>query len=95
MVTGTSGVDETVADQAAKQQNLTTTQMLSTSPYVIQLNTMIPPFDDQKARDAIYYATDTEAIRKGLEKASTENTVRLAIEQGMSTVEAFRKYGVM
>jgi len=55
-----------LVDQAAKQQNLTTTQMLSTSPYVIQLNTSKPPFDDQKARDAIYYATDTEAIRKGL-----------------------------
>ena len=40
--------------------------MLSTSPYVIQLNTSKPPFDDQKARDAVYYATDTEAIRKGL-----------------------------
>ena len=40
--------------------------MLSTSPYVIQLNTTAPPFDDQKARDAVYYATDAEAIRKGL-----------------------------
>lgn len=55
-----------LVDQASKQSNLTTTQMLSTSPYVIQLNTSTPPFDDQKARDAIYYATDTEAIRKGL-----------------------------
>jgi peptide/nickel transport system substrate-binding protein len=55
-----------LVDQASKQPNLTTTQMLSTSPYVIQLNTTAPPFDDQKARDAIYYATDAEAIRKGL-----------------------------
>jgi peptide/nickel transport system substrate-binding protein len=55
-----------LVDQASKQPNLTTTQMLSTSPYVIQLNTEIAPFDDQKARDAIYYATDAEAIRKGL-----------------------------
>jgi peptide/nickel transport system substrate-binding protein len=55
-----------LVDQAAKQSNLTTTQMESTSPYVLQLNTTKPPFDDQKARDAIYYATDTEAIRKGL-----------------------------
>jgi peptide/nickel transport system substrate-binding protein len=55
-----------LVDQASKQSNLTTTQMDSTSPYVLQLNTSKPPFDDQKARDAIYYATDTEAIRKGL-----------------------------
>jgi peptide/nickel transport system substrate-binding protein len=39
------------------------TQQLSTSPYNIQLNTDRPPFDDKKARDAIYYATDSEAIR--------------------------------
>jgi peptide/nickel transport system substrate-binding protein len=57
-----------IIDQAAQQDSLTVTQMLSTSPYVIQLNTTKPPFDDQKAREAIYYATDTEAIGSGLFK---------------------------
>lgn len=38
---------------------------------------------------------EEEAIRRALEKASTENRVRQAIEQGMSTVEAFRTFGVM
>ncbi|MBL8329186.1 MAG: RraA family protein [Rubrivivax sp.] len=38
---------------------------------------------------------EEEAIRRALEKADTENRVRLAIERGMSTVEAFRTYGVM
>jgi 4-hydroxy-4-methyl-2-oxoglutarate aldolase len=38
---------------------------------------------------------EVEAIRRGLEKASTENKVRDAIQQGMSTVEAFRHFGVM
>ncbi len=38
---------------------------------------------------------EEEAIRKALEKASTENQVRLAIQNGMSTVEAFRTFGVM
>lgn len=38
---------------------------------------------------------EEEAIRRALEKASTENRVRLAIEAGMSTVEAFRRFGVM
>jgi regulator of RNase E activity RraA len=40
-------------------------------------------------------AAEEEAIRRALEKVSAENTVRLAIERGMSTQEAFRTYGVM
>jgi 4-hydroxy-4-methyl-2-oxoglutarate aldolase len=38
---------------------------------------------------------EEEAIRRALEKASTENKVRQAIERGMSTVEAFKTFGVM
>ena len=38
---------------------------------------------------------EQEAIRRALEKASTENKVRDAIRQGMGTVEAFRTFGVM
>ena len=38
---------------------------------------------------------EAEAIGKALEKAGTENRVRQAIEQGMSTVEAFKTFGVM
>lgn len=38
---------------------------------------------------------EEEAIRSALEKVSTENQVRAAIERGMSTVEAFRTFGVM
>jgi regulator of RNase E activity RraA len=38
---------------------------------------------------------EEEAIRRALEKASTENKVRDAIQNGMSTVEAFRQFGVM
>ena len=40
-------------------------------------------------------AAEEEAIRRALEKASTENQVRDAIRAGMSTVEAFRTFGVM
>ena len=36
-----------------------------------------------------------EAIRKALEKAGTENRVRDAIQNGMSTVDAFKTFGVM
>ncbi len=38
---------------------------------------------------------EAEAIQKAVEKARTENLVRTAIENGMSTVEAFEKFGVM
>ena len=36
-----------------------------------------------------------EAITKAFEKVSTESKVRLAIQNGMSTVEAFETFGVM
>jgi peptide/nickel transport system substrate-binding protein len=61
-------------DQAADDDRFNTTQTLSTSPYNIQLNTAIAPFDDKKAREAIYYATDTEAIRTNLFKNKYETT---------------------
>jgi regulator of RNase E activity RraA len=38
---------------------------------------------------------EREAISKALEKVSKENAVRTAIVNGMSTVEAFDKFGVM
>ena len=38
---------------------------------------------------------EEEALSRAFEKLEGENTVRIAIENGMSTVEAFKKYGVM
>lgn len=38
----------------------------STSPYDIQLNTAIPPFNNKNARLAIYYATDTQLLDQKL-----------------------------
>jgi peptide/nickel transport system substrate-binding protein len=55
-------------DQATSGGRLGVTVQPATSPYVVQLNTEIAPFDDQKAREAIYYATDFDAIAKGLFK---------------------------
>ena len=40
-------------------------------------------------------AVEEEAIRRALEKSETENKVRDAIQAGMSTMEAFRTFGVM
>lgn len=38
---------------------------------------------------------EKEVFTKALEKARGEQTVKKAIEEGMSTVEAFEKYGIM
>ena len=40
-------------------------------------------------------AVEKEVITEALEKVTTENAVRIAISKGMSTVEAFEKFGVM
>jgi peptide/nickel transport system substrate-binding protein len=53
-------------EQASKGDRLQVTQQVSTSPYFLQLNTTVPPFDDKRAREAIYYASDSEAIRSHL-----------------------------
>ncbi|WP_232665858.1 ABC transporter substrate-binding protein [Pseudonocardia sp. TRM90224] len=54
--------------QAQTNDRLTVTVQPATSPYVIQLNTKAGPFADERARQAIYYATDFDAIAKGLFK---------------------------
>lgn len=50
----------------ARTDGFTVTQGLGTSPYDIQLNTSIPPFNNKQARLAIYYATDPKAIVHGI-----------------------------
>jgi peptide/nickel transport system substrate-binding protein len=44
------------------KQHFTVTNNLSTSPYDLQLNTAIAPFNNILAREAIYYATDFKPI---------------------------------
>jgi regulator of RNase E activity RraA len=52
-------------------------------------------FGDRDGVLVIPREAEKEAIALALEKVVTENSVRKAIEAGMSTEEAFRKYGVM
>lgn len=52
--------------RAIEDERITVTRQPPTSPYVVQLNTLTAPFDDERAREAIYHATDVEAIRRGL-----------------------------
>ncbi|NKQ52074.1 ABC transporter substrate-binding protein [Amycolatopsis sp. K13G38] len=55
-------------EQAKANKQLSVTIQPPTSPYVIQLDTKAAPFNNEKAREAIYYATNVDAIRKGLFK---------------------------
>jgi peptide/nickel transport system substrate-binding protein len=48
------------------KSKFTVTTVPSTSPYDIQVNTAIPPFNNIKAREAIYYATDGALIDQKL-----------------------------
>jgi peptide/nickel transport system substrate-binding protein len=52
-----------IIQQARQNRDLEVTLQEGTSPWVIQLNTAIPPFNNKLAREAIYYATNVEAIR--------------------------------
>jgi peptide/nickel transport system substrate-binding protein len=52
--------------QARQNPSLTVALTPSTAPWVIQLNTAIPPFNNKMAREAIYYATDPDAMRSHL-----------------------------
>ena len=48
------------------KSKFTVTTIPSTSPYDIQVNTAIPPFNNIKARQAIYYATNAALIDQKL-----------------------------
>jgi 4-hydroxy-4-methyl-2-oxoglutarate aldolase len=52
-------------------------------------------FGDRDGVLVIPREAEKEAISLAFEKATTENKVRIAIQNGMSTVEAFAKFGVM
>jgi peptide/nickel transport system substrate-binding protein len=51
---------------AKSEPTVTVTQQPPTAVYTVQLNTMRPPLNDLRVREAIYYATDVDAIRRGL-----------------------------
>ena len=84
-----------LVDQALKDERVVATPQPSTSPYVVQLNTMKPPFDNKKAREAIYYATDWNAILKGLFKGRGSISQMFTAPGGMfhePTVPGYRGY---
>ncbi len=52
-------------------------------------------FGDQDGVVVVPRELEAEVVERALIKASTENVVRTAIEQGMTSTCAFRKYGVL
>lgn len=52
-------------------------------------------FADDEGVLVIPREVEVEAVEKALEKDATENEVAIAIKNGMSTVEAFKTFGVM
>ena len=82
-------------EQAKGNNKLVVTQQPATSPYVIQLNTKIPPFNDIRARQAIYYATNVEAIRQGLFKGSYPASQSFTADGGLfhhATVPGYKTF---
>jgi peptide/nickel transport system substrate-binding protein len=82
-------------EEARNNPALVVTQQPATSPYVIQLNTRIPPFNDKRAREAIYYATDVEAIRQGLFKGEYPASQMFTADGGLfhhATVPGYRTF---
>ncbi|NEE00467.1 ABC transporter substrate-binding protein [Phytoactinopolyspora halotolerans] len=66
-----------------------------TSPYVIQLNTRTAPFDEKRAREAIYYATDFEQINQGLFNGQGEMSQSFTASGGLfhhPEVPGYREY---
>ncbi|MGO2110413.1 MAG: ABC transporter substrate-binding protein [Pseudoclavibacter sp.] len=89
--------DTTLIEQAANTPGFTTVDGTPTSPYVIQLNTRQAPFDDKRAREAIYYATDFDAINQGLFGGNAEPSQSFTASGGlfhMPEVEGYREYDV-
>lgn len=81
--------------EAEKNKKLTVTLQPATSVGVIQLNAKHKPFDDQRAREAIYYATDVGAISKGLFHGRDHLSQSFTAKGGMffhDTVEGYRTY---
>jgi peptide/nickel transport system substrate-binding protein len=50
--------------QAKKSSQVTLYTIPATSPYVLQINTSKPPFNNIVAREALYYATDSASINQ-------------------------------
>ncbi|KAA9133671.1 ABC transporter substrate-binding protein [Microbacterium caowuchunii] len=93
VIEGLSSV--TLIEEAGKNPDVRVVLGAPTSPYVIQLNSRIAPFDDKRAREAIYYATDFDAINEGLFKGQGEMSQSFTASGGLfwePDVDGYRTY---
>src|SRR6185437_2425003 len=56
----------TIIESAKNNSALNTLLLKGSTPSLVQLNTSAPPFNNKVAREAIYYATDAQAIAQHL-----------------------------
>lgn len=83
--------------QAKSNPKLTVTVQPATSPYVVQLNTKTAPFNNKKAREAIYYATNFKAIAKGIFKGLYKTSQSFTAPGGLfyhPTVPGYRTHNL-
>lgn len=84
-----------LVNEARANKQLTVTLQPATTPLVVQLNTELPPFNDISAREAIYYATNVEALRRGLFKGWYPISQSFTAPGGLfhhEHVEGYREY---
>src|SRR5690625_4611035 len=85
----------TLINEADEHPDLVVTHGAPTSPYVVQLNSRKPPFDDKRAREEIYYASDFESINEGLFGGVGDMSQSFTASGGlffMPEVEGYRTY---
>jgi len=82
-------------EQAEGTGRIVVTRQPPTSPYVVQLNTLRAPFNDKRAREAIYYATDVDSIREGVFKNWYPTSQSFTADGGLfhhSDTPGYRRY---
>jgi peptide/nickel transport system substrate-binding protein len=82
-------------EQAEKSGHLTVLRQLPVSVGMVQLNTTVPPFDNLRAREALYYATDVKALNNALYKGKNAVSQSFTASGGLffhDTVPGYRTY---
>lgn len=82
-------------EQAEKGGRLTVVRQPPVSVGMVQINTTVAPFDDPRAREALYYATDVEALNKALYNGRNSVSQSFTASGGLffhETVPGYRTY---
>lgn len=78
-------------------KKLELTQQPAVTPGVIQLNTTVPPLNALRAREALYFATNAEAIRKGIYNDKFPTSQSFTATGGLfhhANVDGYRTYNL-